>query len=249
MYAIINIAGQQFKVEKDQQIFVHRLPQKEGDKITLDEVLFVENGDKIEVGAPAVSGASVTAKVIEHVKGDKVIVFKKKRRKGYQTRNGHRQQFTKLAIDGISLGGTKKAEKAEAKPAPKAETKKAAPAKTAEPKAAAPKAAAPKVETPKAAVSKTEKKAAPKTKKTDDFKVIEGVGPKIAELIQKAGIASFKDLAKTSVEKLNEILTEAGGSYASHNPETWPEQAKLAADGKFDELKEWQDKLDGGIKK
>jgi len=221
MYAIINIAGQQFKVEKDQQIFVHRLPNNEGDSVTFDQVLFVENGDKIDVGAPAVSGASVTAKVLEHVKGDKVIVFKKKRRKGYQKRNGHRQQFTKIAIDSITLGGAKKAAASE-KPEAKKETPK-------------PKAAA--------------KPAAPKAKKGDDLKLVEGIGPKIAELFNNAGIVTFSELAATSVERLTEILAEAGGAYASHNPETWPEQAKLAAEGKFDELKEWQDKLDGGIEK
>ncbi len=147
MYAIVNIAGQQFKVEKDQQIFVHRLPNKEGDKVTFDQVLLVDNDGKVEVGAPAVSGATVTAKVVEHLKGDKVIVFKKKRRKGYQTRNGHRQYLTKIAIDGIAIGGAKKAApKKEA--APKAEAKKAAPAKEAAPaKKAAPKKAAPKANT------------------------------------------------------------------------------------------------------
>lgn len=136
MYAIVNIAGQQFKVEKDQQIFVHRLPNKEGDKVSFDQVLLVDNNGKVEVGAPAVSGAKVTGKVLEHLKGDKVIVFKKKRRKGYQTRNGHRQQFTKIAIEGITIGGAKKAA-AKAEEAPKAEVKKEAP--VAEKKAAAPK--------------------------------------------------------------------------------------------------------------
>lgn len=123
MYAVVNIAGQQFKVEKDQHIFVHRLNQKEGDKVTFDEVLLVDNAGKINVGAPAVEGATVTAKVVEHLKGDKVIVFKKKRRKGYQTRNGHRQQFTKVTIDGIHMGAAKKASKASEKEAPKTEEK------------------------------------------------------------------------------------------------------------------------------
>lgn len=154
MYAIVNIAGQQFKVEKDQQIFVHRLPNKEGEKVTFDQVLLVDNDGKVEVGAPAVSGATVTAKVVEHLKGDKVIVFKKKRRKGYQTRNGHRQYLTKIAIDGIAIGGTKKAA------APKAEAKKEAPAKAAPAKKAAPKKAAPKAEAKKA-----EPKAKTETKK------------------------------------------------------------------------------------
>jgi large subunit ribosomal protein L21 len=130
MYAIVNIAGQQLKVEKDQHVFVNRLPNKEGDKVTFEEVLLVDNDGKISVGAPAVSGATVTAKVIEHLKGDKVKVFKKKRRKGYQTLNGHRQLLTKISIDGIALGGTKKSAakaeeqpKAEAKPESKSEAK------------------------------------------------------------------------------------------------------------------------------
>ena len=102
MYAIVNIAGQQMKVAKDQQVYVNRLPNKEGDKVTFDEVLLVDNNGKVNVGAPAVSGASVSAKVVEHLKGDKVIVFKKKRRKGYKKKNGHRQEFTKVLIKNIS---------------------------------------------------------------------------------------------------------------------------------------------------
>ncbi len=121
MYAVVNIAGQQFKVQKDQHIFVHRLNNEAGDNVTFDEVLLVANDGNISVGAPAVAGASITAKVVEHLKGDKVIIFKKKRRKGYQTRNGHRQQFTKIAIEGINFGESKKEKKAEAKSAPKAE--------------------------------------------------------------------------------------------------------------------------------
>ena len=99
MYAIVEIAGQQFKVEKDQQIFVHRLDSKEGEKITFDNVLLIETNGKVKVGAPNVSGAKVTAKVLEHLKGDKVIVFKKKRRKGYKVKNGHRQKFSLVKID------------------------------------------------------------------------------------------------------------------------------------------------------
>jgi large subunit ribosomal protein L21 len=101
MYAIVDIAGQQFKVEKDMQLFVHRLANDEGTAVTFDQVLLVDNGGKVQVGAPTVSGASVSAKVLSHLKGDKVIVFKKKRRKGYQKSNGHRQQFTKIQIEGI----------------------------------------------------------------------------------------------------------------------------------------------------
>ena len=103
MYAIVNIAGQQFKVAKDQQIFVHRLQGDEGASIEFDNVLLVDNGGKITVGVPAVKGASVTAKIVSHLKGDKVIVFKKKRRKGYKKKNGHRQYFTKIQIESITL--------------------------------------------------------------------------------------------------------------------------------------------------
>ncbi len=101
MYAIVEIAGQQFKVEKDQRIFVHRLDQKEGEKVTFDNVLLVDNDGKVNVGAPAVKGASVDATVLEHLKGDKVIVFKMKRRKGYRKKNGHRQYLTSVKIDNI----------------------------------------------------------------------------------------------------------------------------------------------------
>ena len=98
MYAIVDIAGQQFKVEKDQHIFVHRLEATEGSKINFDKVLLTDDSGKVNVGAPVIKGAQITAKVIEHLKGDKVIVFKKKRRKGYKVKNGHRQYLTKLEI-------------------------------------------------------------------------------------------------------------------------------------------------------
>ncbi len=88
MYAIVEIAGQQFKVEKDQQIFVHRLDAKEGSKVDFDKVLLMNDAGKINVGTPVIAGAKVTAKVREHLKDDKVIVFKKKRRKGYKVKNG-----------------------------------------------------------------------------------------------------------------------------------------------------------------
>ena len=121
MYAIVEIAGQQFKVEKDQHIFVHRLEEKEGSKIDFDKVLLMDNAGKVNVGAPVITGAKVTAKVLEHLKGDKVIVFKKKRRKGYKVKNGHRQHLTKLEIQNIDA----KAPAAKAKTAEKA-TKPAA---------------------------------------------------------------------------------------------------------------------------
>jgi len=101
MFAIVEIAGQQFKVQKDQQIFVNRLDAAVDSKVDFDQVLLIDNGGKIDVGAPIISGAKVSAKVLEHLKGDRVLVFKKKRRKGYQKLNGHRSYLTKIQIESI----------------------------------------------------------------------------------------------------------------------------------------------------
>ena len=124
MYAIVDIAGQQMKVQKDQKLFVHRLEGQEGSQVEFEKVLLVDHDGSISVGQPVVDGASITAKILAHVKGDKVLIFKKKRRKGYQKLNGHRQQFSQIQIEAIQLGGgkkksTKAAQKVEA---PKAET-------------------------------------------------------------------------------------------------------------------------------
>jgi large subunit ribosomal protein L21 len=102
MYAIVEIAGQQFKVEQDRFLYTHRLAGEEGAALVFDKVLLIDNAGTIVVGAPTVAGASVSGKILEHVKGEKVIVFKKKRRKGYKKKNGHRQQFTKVLIEGIT---------------------------------------------------------------------------------------------------------------------------------------------------
>jgi large subunit ribosomal protein L21 len=102
MYAIVDIAGKQFKVAKDQYVYAPRLDGEAGASLNFDKVLLIDHEGSVEVGAPTVKGASVSGKILEHVKGNKVIVFKKKRRKGYAVRNGHRQQFTKVLIEGIS---------------------------------------------------------------------------------------------------------------------------------------------------
>ncbi|CAM4117652.1 50S ribosomal protein L21 [Zobellia nedashkovskayae] len=213
MYAIVEMAGQQFKVAKDQKVYVHRLQAEEGKKVTFDNVLLLADGSDITVGAPAIDGATIEAKVVKHLRGDKVIVFKKKRRKGYQVKNGHRQALTEIVIESIVAKGGKKAA------APKKEEK---PAK----KEAAPKAAAPK-----------------KSGKADDLKKVEGIGPKIAETLVAAGISTFAELAKVDAAKISEIIADVRGN---HVTDTWPAQAKLAAEGKWDELKKWQDELDGG---
>ncbi len=170
MYAIVEIAGQQFKVKKDQQLFVHRLEGKEGSKVTFNNVLLIDDNGKVNVGAPAVTGASISVKILEHLKGDKVIVFKKRRRKGYKVKNGHRQYITKIQVEGISeKGGAKPAtEKAEPKveviaKAPKAEATTAK--KETAPKAAVKKPAVKKAE-PKAVAKKLAAKK-PAAKKGD----------------------------------------------------------------------------------
>ena len=166
--------------------------------------------NNVTLGAPAIDGAQVSAKVLKHLKGDKVIVFKKKRRKGYRVKNGHRQSLTEIVIESITASGAKKA-------APKKEAKKAEP--------------------------KAEAKAKKATGKADDLKKIEGIGPKIASTLVEAGIATYADLAKAKPEAISEIIADVRGN---HVTDTWPAQAQLAADGKWDELKKWQDELDGG---
>ena len=203
MYAIVEMAGQQFKVSKDQKVFVHRLDDAEGSEVIFDKVLLLDQNGAITIGAPTIDGASVQAKVLRHVKGDKVIVFKKKRRKGYKVKNGHRQFFTEIQISEILASGGKKA-----------------PAKESKPK-----------------------------KRKDVINKVEGIARKAAEALSKAGVNTFEKLSKKSVEEIRTILVEASKTLAHLDPQTWAQQAKLAAEGKWDELKKWQDELNGGIVK
>ena len=102
MYAIVEISGQQFKIEKDKKVFVHRLKAEEGSQVKFDRVMLVEDSGNVKVGTPTIAGAEVTATVLNHLKGEKVLVFKKKRRKGYQKMNGHRQYLTSIQINSIN---------------------------------------------------------------------------------------------------------------------------------------------------
>ena len=233
MYAIVEIAGQQFKVAQDQKVFVHRLEGNEGDQVTFDKVLLLDNGTTT-IGAPAIDGAAVVAKILGHLKGDKVIVFKKKRRKGYRKKNGHRQYLTQIQIESIVASGHKSEKKEEkAKPAKKATPKKVD--KKAEKKAVVKK----EVEAPV--------KPAKKSVKADDLKKIEGVGPKAMEAMVEAGLDTFAKVADAKPEAISKILTDASSRLAHLVTDTWPKQAKLAADEKWDELKELQDNLKGGV--
>jgi len=101
MFAIVEIAGQQFKVTEGQELFVHRLDANEGDNVSFDKIYLTEKEGATTIGTPTVKSAKVDATVLSHVRGDKVIVFKKKRRKGYRKKNGHRQSFTKIKIDSV----------------------------------------------------------------------------------------------------------------------------------------------------
>jgi large subunit ribosomal protein L21 len=126
MFAIVEVAGQQFKVEKESRLFVHRLDEKEGEKIYLDKVLLIDNDGKVNIGTPVIKNARVSATVQSHLKGDKVQVFKKKKRKGYQVLNGHRQYFTEIVINNIE----EKAATATKAPAKEADKKQPAATKT-----------------------------------------------------------------------------------------------------------------------
>ena len=216
MFAIVEIAGLQYKVEQDQKLFVNRLKGDIEGKVSFDKVLLTVNGSTT-IGAPAVSGITVDAEIINHLKADKVIIFKKKRRKGYEKKNGHRQSLTQIQITGITGFDAKKEEK---KAAPKAK---------------------------KEAVVAEEAPAAKKSaKKGDDLTIIEGIGPKVAAIFVEAGIKSFADLAKKSKEELEAILDPNGAAYVAMDPTTWAQQAQLAADGKMDELQALKDELNGG---
>ena len=160
MYAIVKIGGKQVKVEKDQKVFVNRLEGKEGSKVTFDNILLLDNSGKVILGTPSIKGAAVEAKILKHLKDDKVIVFKKKRRKGYKVKNGHRQFLTEIMVEKILEKGAKlksdgKVEVKESKPA----VKKPAAKKPAFKKPAAKKPAVKKPAAKKPAAKKTTKKA------------------------------------------------------------------------------------------
>jgi large subunit ribosomal protein L21 len=199
MYAVIKTGGKQYKVAAGQKLKVEQIPAELGAEVTIDQVLAVGSGDTLMIGTPLVAGAMVSATVISTGRHDKVRIFKMRRRKHYQKRQGHRQNYTELFITGItSAAGSTSA----AVPAQKAVA--------------------------------------------DDLTKIEGIGPKINEIMAKAGITTFQQLADTSVDKLKELLKAAGGRFASHDPSTWAEQSALAAKGDWVAFKALTDALNGG---
>jgi large subunit ribosomal protein L21 len=221
MYAVINTGGKQYRVAKGDVVRVELLRDDVGAKVSIDAVSLVAADDQVHVGTPVVDGASVEATVVEIGRGQKLLAFKKKRRKGYRRKIGHRQSFTALQIDDIVLptGG----------------------------KSAAKKAALKKAAVKEAPAKETAAKAPKKVAAGDDnLKRIEGIGPKIESVLKDAGIATFAALAGSDEAALRDVLEAAGGRLRSHDPTTWPAQAALAAEERWDDLKELQDRLAGG---
>jgi len=248
MYAIVEIAGQQIKVAKDQKVFVNRLSTEEGKKVEFDNILLIGDGDNITIGAPAIDGALIGAKVVRHLKGDKVIVFKKKRRKGYRVKNGHRQSLSEIIIESIVTSGSKKQE----------ESKKDAPKKAAPKKEEAKKEvkSAPKAETKKAApeakkedeisenlVTRAEHRAEDSgvemnidkvlhsigtaTKaEADDLKEINGIGPAYEQRLNEVGIYTYEQISKLKAADREELSAIDGVTREKIESEEWVKQAK-----------------------
>jgi large subunit ribosomal protein L21 len=211
MYAIVDIAGQQLKVEKNQKVYVNRLDAEEGSKVDFDKILLIDNEGKVSVGEPIVKDMLVSATIISHLKGDKIKVFKKKRRKGYKVLNGHRQQLTEILINDITAGKatnkstTKKTEKpVEKKAETKAETK--ASAKSTEKKAEKPVAekktvkATTKSTTAKKETKTTTTKSKPAAKK-DDKSTTTKAKPATKKPAAKKPAAKKTDSNKENKEK------------------------------------------------
>jgi len=189
MYAIVDIAGQQLKVEKDQKVFVNRLQGKEGSKVDFDQILLVDDNGKVKVGTPVVKDMVVSATIVSHLKADKVKVFKKKRRKGYKKLNGHRQLLTELLIENISAGKAKKQVEAKKETQPDAEIKKASPKASDQQKEAKPKETQ---TTAKPAEAKKETKPAAKPKSTTAKKTAKPAAKPKATAAKKPQAAKTK---------------------------------------------------------
>lgn len=205
MYAVIKTGGKQYKVAAGEKIKVEQIAADVGQEIVFDQVLAVGTGSSIIVGTPLVLGATVTVTVVSHGRGDKVRIFKMRRRKHYQKRQGHRQNYTELFFAEIADG-----------------------------KGGVVKASAPAV------------LSAPVK---DDLEIIEGIGPKIAQVLVANGITTFAQLADANSDAITAMLKASGGRFGLANPASWAEQSALLRDGKMDEFKALTDALVGGVKK
>ena len=206
MYAIVDVAGQQFKVEKEQKIYIHRLEGAEGDVVEFDRVLLIEDGDKILIGEPTIDGALVSGKIISHLKGEKVKVFKKKRRKGYQVLKGHRQYLSQILIENIVDKGGKKKEttkKDSPKPEPKAKAEPKVADKAIQEKKAPVKKEIEKAKSPAKTTAKKQS-AAKKTTAKSTPKAEEKAKTAVKKPTAKAGDTTKKSTAKKATPKKSE---------------------------------------------
>ena len=231
MYAVIKTGGKQYRVSAGQKLKIEQIPADLGSTITFNEVLAVGSGADVVFGAPLVSGAKVDATVVSHGRGEKVTIFKMRRRKHYQRHGGHRQNYTEVFFSVIfGADGTELA-KADA------------------PSINAPVALAAAGVVAAAAPAKKLAKVRGKARDgNDDLELIEGIGPKIAELLKAAGINSFDALAKAPVEKVQEVLEAGGSKYNLAKPATWAEQAALAASGDWAAFDKLTEELVGGVR-
>ena len=235
MYAVIKTGGKQYRVSAGQKLKIEQIPADVGSTITFNEVLAVGSGADLVFGAPLVSGAKVDATVVSHGRGDKVTIFKMRRRKHYQRHGGHRQNYTEVFFSVIfGADGTELA-KADA-PSMSAPVAFAAAGAAAAVVAAAP-------------AKKSAKVRGKKRDGSDDLELIEGVGPKVAGLLVDAGISTFSSLAAADAAKLQAVLTAAGSKFNMVKPETWPEQAALAAAGDWAAFDKLTEELVGGVRK
>ncbi len=202
MYAVIKTGGKQYRVTAGSKLKVEQLTAEVGADVVIDQVLMVADGVAVKVGTPLVQGATVKATVLSHGRGDKVLIFKHRRRKHFKKQGGHRQWFSEIFIAGIEDG---------------------------------------------AGGSSTAK--APEIVTVDDLTKVEGIGPKIAAVLVKNGITTFAALAAMQPEAITEMLKASGGRFGMAKPGTWPQQAALAAAGKWEEFEQLTKELVGGVKK
>jgi large subunit ribosomal protein L21 len=207
MYAVIKTGGKQYRVSAEETIQVEKLSGAAGDSIQFAEVLMVSNGDDIEWGSPFVKGATVAGEIVGQVRGPKLVIFKKRRRKHYRRKNGHRQDLTSIRITEILTGGAKPTKKASAKPAAREKEEPAAETRSA-----------PATATAKAA-------------KADDLALIGGIGPKIVKSLNDMGYTSFAQIAALTAEEIEAIET-AIKSKGRVDRDEWVAQAKELMAGK-----------------
>jgi large subunit ribosomal protein L21 len=202
MYAVIKTGGKQYRVTAGTKLKVEQLSADVGADVVIDQVLMVADGEAVKVGTPLVQGATVKATILSHGRGDKVLIFKHRRRKHFKKQGGHRQWFSEIFIAGIDdgAGGSASAK-------------------------------------------------APELVTIDDLTKVEGIGPKIAAVLAKNGVTTFAALAALQPEAITEMLKVSGGRFGMAKPATWPQQAALAAAGKWEEFDQLTKELVGGVRK